>query len=384
MNEQETWIEALKESIRQGNFVKLTLSKPAGASDLQNVYLKLTTIKEVPMLSFTYRHKTNDIVKNTEVDEGVELVKTLMGEEFRIGTLLTIAGDYTLRISKKGKMELIRTKASLTTVPTRAHDTEKIKRSLPNDPYLYHLGVTDKDGNIIPRMADKYKQINKYLEVMEGLIASSDLTGKITIVDMGAGKGYLTFALYDYLKNKLKRDVQVTGVELRKELVYQCNQIAQQCQFQDLTFASSTIEDFKLDKVDILIALHACDTATDDAIVKGMKANASLIVCAPCCHKQIRQQLKGKELSNPMLKYGIFKERELEMVTDTLRALILEKNNYKSNIFEFISNEHTRKNVMLVGTKVKENTIGSEADQKIASIKEAFQIDYHYLEKQLD
>jgi hypothetical protein len=198
---------------------------------------------------------------------------------------------------------------------------------------------------------------------------------------MGAGKGYLTFALYDYLRNKLQHNVTVTGVELRKDLVDQCNKAAAECGFDQLHFECSSIEDFELKKVDILIALHACDTATDDAIAKGIKANADLIVCAPCCHKQIRQQLKGKEYKNPLLKYGIYKEREFEMVTDTIRALVLERNHYKSNIFEFISSEHTGKNTMLVGVKSKHKPDLPVIQGKIDSLKEAYQIDYHYLEK---
>ena len=183
------------------------------------------------------------------------------------------------------------------------------------------------------------------------------------------------------MNNKLNIDAQITGVEQRKDLVEKGNTIARECGFQNLHFEESTIDQFEINQVDILIALHACDTATDDAIAKGIKTNASLIVCAPCCHKQIRQQVKGKEQKNPILKYGIFKEREFEMVTDTIRALILEKHHYKSNIFEFISNEHTRKNTMLVGVKSKTIANEESIDQKIQAIKQQYNIDYHYLEK---
>ena len=229
-------------------------------------------------------------------------------------------------------------------------------------------------------MADKFRQINKYLEVIENLLKNADLPKTISVVDMGSGKGYLTFALYDFLVNQKKIDAKITGIEARKELVEFCNKTAIACGFENLHFEHKTIQDFNSKKIDILIALHACDTATDDAIFKGMKANATLIVTAPCCHKQIRQQLKGTETQNPILKYGIFKERQYEMVTDTLRALIMEEHQYDSHVFEFVSNEHTRKNVMLVGTKSNKKADKSALHKKIEEVKQSFGIKQHYLE----
>jgi protein-L-isoaspartate O-methyltransferase len=242
------------------------------------------------------------------------------------------------------------------------------------------LGVTDGEGNVIPKMADKFRQINKYLEIIESLIKNADLPEKISIVDMGSGKGYLTFALYDYLVQQRKMDVTITGIELRKELVDFCNDTAKACGFENLKFENKAIQEYKTKKLDVLIALHACDTATDDAIFKGMKANAELIITAPCCHKQIRQQLKGKEQESPILKYGIFKERQYEMVTDTMRALILEKHQYNTNIFEFISNEHTRKNVMLAATKTSKKADVENLNSKIEAIKSEYGVEEHYLE----
>ncbi|MEQ8424750.1 MAG: SAM-dependent methyltransferase, partial [Cyclobacteriaceae bacterium] len=299
----------------------------------------------------------------------------------QIATLRTTTEDIVLRRTKRGKVELARLKASSTTPPEQEHDKVKEKRAEGGDGYIFHLGITDKNGKVIQRMADKFRQINKYLEIMEGLISAANLSGSLRVVDMGAGKGYLTFALYDFLVNKLNLDVSMTGVEMRQGLVDDGNKLAQKCRFEKLKFESSEIADFDASGFNIVIALHACDTATDDALAKGIGAGAELIVCAPCCHKQIRQQLKGKEHNNPLLKYGIFKEREFEMVTDTLRALILERNGYKSNIFEFISNEHTRKNTMLVGTRSNHKADTEPIDQKISALKQDYQIEYHYLEK---
>lgn len=231
-------------------------------------------------------------------------------------------------------------------------------------------------------MADKYRQINKYLEIFDGLIKNAKLPKNPHIVDMGSGKGYLTFALYAYLE-KLGYQPQVWGVELRKELVDFCNETASFCKYDGLRFIQERIEDFKAEQIDILIALHACDTATDDALFTAIENKARLVVCAPCCHKQVRQQVKGKSLENPLLKFGIFKERAYEMVTDTLRALLLEEQGYKTKVFEFVSNEHTRKNVMLVAEQSHKKPQIESIQAKIDSIKDEFQIDYQYLEKKL-
>lgn len=257
-----------------------------------------------------------------------------------------------------------------------------MKRATDSE-FLFHLGIKDQKGKVIPKMADKYKQINKYLEIIEGLLKSTALPKKINIVDMGSGKGYLTFALYDFLRNTQKLDVQITGIELREELVNYCNQVAKKCGYTDLSFVSERIENYEKEKIDVLIALHACDTATDDAIYKGLMSNSSLIICAPCCHKQVRQSVKGTARENPILKYGIFQERQYEMVTDTIRALLLEKNQYKTKVFEFISNEHTRKNVMLVGSKASKAPNIKAIDIQINELKKYYGVHEHYLEIQL-
>lgn len=376
------FMEVLETSISTGEFVKLTLSKAIHAApELTNVYVRTVSIKDSLQLSFTYRYKTKDQVKNLEVKEGLVLIHELIEKSFLTASLFTTKGDFTLFISKKGKATLTKLKPTFTEAPSEEHDRAKKKRALDNDAYLHLLGITDEAGVVIPKMSDKYRQINKYLEIIESLIKEAELPKVINIVDMGSGKGYLTFALYDYLRNKLGLDVKVVGIELREELVKYCNDIAKRCGFGGLSFESKRIEEFANERIDILIALHACDTATDDAIQKGLSASAALIICAPCCHKQIRQQVKGKEQHSPLLKYGIFKERQFEMVTDTIRALIMEQNQYDTKIFEFISNEHTRKNVMLVGTKNSKANNSSFLQAQIEGIKKEFGIDFHYLEK---
>ena len=373
-------LAALRDSLSNKEFIKMTLSK-SQQDDLKNVYVRFIQIKKVDKISFTYRYKTNDQVKNYSVSEGIEEIENMLDKVFKIATLFTTKNDFAFQVNKKGKVAFKTTKPTLAPVDTSSHDKAKQKRAVSGDLYLHLLGVTTESGDVIPKMADKYRQINKYLEVIESLIKDTELPEEINIVDMGSGKGYLTFALYDYLVNKKNFKAEVIGIELRPELVDFCNETAQKCDFSGLRFENKPIEDFTDTRIDILIALHACDTATDDAISKGIISDSTLIICAPCCHKQIRQQTKGVVQSSPLLKYGIFKERQFEMVTDTIRALILEKNKYQTKIFEFVSNEHTRKNVLLVGSKSQKTVDEKVIDAKIDALKEEYGIDFHYLEK---
>jgi hypothetical protein len=384
MNDLVPFFEKLDKSFSDDTFVKITLSKPAYKSDgLHNIYARIATIKGERMLSFTYHYQTNDQVKNYTLEEAKEVFTELLNQKFKVAILFTLKEDFTTQFSKKGKVTTRSTFPSFKNKPPETHDKPKERRAELGK-YLNLLGITDAEGIVIPKMADKYKQINKYLEIIENLMKNADLSKTISIVDMGSGKGYLTFALYDYLVNQRKREVTIKGIELREELVDFCNKTAEICGFEGLSFVRQTIQEYKPKKIDILIALHACDTATDDALGKAIRANAQLVITAPCCHKQIRQQLKGKEQDSPILKYGIFKERQYEMVTDTIRALLLEKHQYNTKVFEFISNEHTRKNVMLIGQKSTKKADTKVISGKIKDLKNEFNIDSHYLEEILN
>ena len=371
----------LSQSIERDDFVKITLSKPLSKrNELTNVYIRLIYIKEEAQLSFTYRYKTNDQVKNYAFSEAKQLIADLLLASFRFATLFTLEKDVQVFVSKKKVVTTKNQYPSFKNKPPETHNKPK-ERKITNSEFLKHLGISDKEGNIIHKMADKYRQINKYLEIIDDLVSSSKLSNTIHIVDMGSGKGYLTFALYDFLTNQKGFDVEITGIELRQKLVDYCNDIAKKCDFEKLKFECKSIEDYTEKRIDILIALHACDTATDDAIFKGLSSKSDIIITAPCCHKQIRQQVKGTAQESPILKYGIFKERQFEMVTDTMRALLLEKENYQTKIFEFVSNEHTRKNVMLVGKKSSKKNDSKLIGQKIEQLKSDFGVTEHYLEK---
>ena len=380
-SEINTFLNKFKDAFLKHNIVKLILSKVHKAEkDLKNIYIVPVNIKNKNKLSFTYRYKTKDQVKNYDIEQALEYLYELIGHSFLQAQLKTTSESHQLLISKKGKCTLISSKSD-SDAPSNLHNKEKnylIKSE--NNKYLQMLGVCDNNGRVKDKQQDKYKQINRYVELMSTWLTKLDSSKTQHIVDMGSGKGYLTFALYDYLTNSLKQNIKMIGVELRPELVTLCMEISEACGFNGLEFVSKDINDFKSDEVDILIALHACDTATDSAIFKGIRSNANLIVCAPCCHKQVRRDMKERSKFNSITKHGIFKERQAEMLTDTLRTLIMEKEGYKTKAFEFISNEHTRKNIMLVGKKTNDKVDKNIINKEIDFLKKSFEIERQELE----
>lgn len=386
METNQQFFQQIQTTLEADTFVRITLSKPyQKSSDLKKIRIKLAMIKKQPHLSFIYNHTTKDITKNYPIEAGILEIKKLLGETFQIASLFSTEADFGLQINKKGKATFHKRPPTFNVAPQRTHDKNK-QKLIKKPGYLQELGVLDQNGHPKKGKGDKYKQINKFVEIMAGLLrnhAAVSEKDSLEIVDMGSGKGYLTFALYDFLVNTLKKEAQVTGVEVRPDLIDLCNKIADKVGFDKLNFKKGYIGNFHLPKTDILIALHACDTATDDAIYKGIKAEAELIICAPCCHKQIRKQMNCETHLGSILQYGIHKERMAEMVTDTMRALLLEANGYQTKVFEFISTDHTGKNVMIVGQKSKNDLRPSSHLIKIEELKKEFGIDFHYLEKLL-
>ncbi|OEJ99710.1 class I SAM-dependent methyltransferase [Roseivirga misakiensis] len=382
MSKEKELLLEFETSIQNDSFVRLTLSKPADKDgSLKKVIITLASIKREAHLSFVYRHKTNDITKNLKVVEGKTTVESLISSDFQIANLFTTNGDFQFE-KNNSKSSLRKSKPSFKTVPSRGHDKEK-RHLIQNTEYLKLLGVLDKNGRVQKDKGDKFKQINKFIEVIDGLLKGSELNQAdklVKVVDMGSGKGYLTFALYDYLSGQLKLPTSITGVEVRQDLIDKCNGIAKAVNFENLDFQLGYIADFSLDKTNILIALHACDTATDDAIAKGMAAEAELIICAPCCHKQVRKSMTGNTGLDSVLQHGILKERQAEIVTDAIRALIMEANGYKTKVFEFISTEHTGKNLMIVGERKRQNPNPQQYLDEVEKLKSQFSISHHYLE----
>ncbi|WP_316845636.1 SAM-dependent methyltransferase [Pedobacter psychrodurus] len=385
---REQFTTALKESLNAATFVKVSLGNYKGEEEaLKQMLIRKIVIKREEKLAITYRYKTRDVVKNYAPDEAISLISDYLEKGFKIGTLFTTEKDLILEELNNGKVVLREIAASAKAAPSASHDKEKARLIKPDSKsYLTELKITDADGKVFKNAQDKFRQINHYIEILSSLIKELPAGTIKKVADMGSGKGYLTFALYDYLHSVLKLETEVVGVEYRQDMVELCNQVADKAAFDQLNFVQGTIEDYNADDVNLLIALHACDTATDDAIFKGIKANAELIVVAPCCHKQIRREIEQNKVKNDvsfLTKYGIFLERQAEMVTDGIRALILEYFGYKTKVFEFISDAHTPKNVLVVGLKGKAHGAERKAEilLKIKASKEYFGIGYHHLER---
>jgi SAM-dependent methyltransferase len=375
-------LEKIKTNATNNSLLKITLgNKKEKTSDLKNVFVKPVQIKNEFMLSFVYRHNTNDVTKNYNIADSITEINKLVENNFYNADLYTTTETIYYTTDKNNKEKISTKQNTITTeAPTLRHNKEKQRIINSKAVYLQALGITSTEGQVKAAMQYKYKQINRYVEIIEGILKAETIADNFSVVDMGSGKGYLTFALYEYLNNKNKA-VKITGVELRPDLVVKCNNIAAQSNFTNLQFIEGSIQATALPPVDMLIALHACDTATDDAIMKGIKNNAKYIICAPCCHKQIRRQVNPSNVLQQITKHGILLERQAEMITDTIRALVLEAHGYDTKVFDFIEEEDTPKNVMLVGKKNKfSEKVFTENMEKVQALKNIFGIEEHYIE----
>ncbi|MGB1296477.1 MAG: class I SAM-dependent methyltransferase [Flavobacteriales bacterium] len=388
MDKVKSLISNLEEDINNGVFVKIHLNNYKGSEkDLKKIIVKPIELKKGLFLNFTYRYKTKDIAKNYSINDSLTKIEEFLNtNQFHQLNYFSTARDGQYQRIGKNKEVLKWINPSITEKPTYTHDKAKSRKIESNNKtYLTELKITNAEGRVFNHAQDKFKQINHYIEILSHLLKQLPKKDTYKAVDMGSGKGYLTFALYDYLVNSLNKKAEVAGVEYRQDMVDLCNSIAQKTKFNGLGFVQGTIEDFSIEEMDILIALHACDTATDDAIKKGIDANAELIVVAPCCHKQIRRELEKHKPENDLdilTKHGIFLERHAEMLTDGLRAQILEYFGYKTRVFEFIALDHTPKNVLIVAQKQEKTD-----DQRQAILKEIkkrkayFGVEQHYLEQ---
>ena len=379
--EQQFFLD-IQQSIENKSFERLILSQYNGALvDLEKMTFRVIELQGQAMLSCLYHYKTQDITKNYTIPDGLEKIAELLTQS-KQANLLTLDQDIQLKKNKKKAM-LNRQKkqASTTKVEQHQHNREKQRYVAQQSPFLQHLGITDEKGQIVPSMARKWKQINKFIEIFAHAYEQIDASQQeLNIVDFGSGKGYLTFALYDYLLEQNKTPL-ITGVELRPNLVQFCQKVADDVGFNHLDFFEGDVRSYAPEKLDVMIALHACDIATDFAIHTGIRLNASMIMCAPCCHKELRPQLQSPEVLQPMLQFGIHAGQQAEMLTDTLRALLLKAYGYETKVFEFVSLEHTSKNKMILATKRKEiQQPDPKIMQQIQALKEMYGIKKQSLE----
>jgi SAM-dependent methyltransferase len=357
LDAKKDWLEFVQEAWTARELIRITLAGPRGADkSLRQITIRPVTIKEQILLSFVYRHETRDVTKNLIPEDAFPLIGDLMGGTFAHGYLQTPKGvthlDYPGYRPARIRYEKLVDKAATSGQPG-AHDRTKQRQIEATVPWLQALGITSANGTLFRGMEAKYRQIHRFVELLDHLLGDVKFTAAepIHIVDMGCGKGYLTFATYEHFRRVHGGELRVFGIESRPELVEVTNRVAGQVGFPGLSFVAGTIAESPVEKTDVLIALHACDTATDDALAKGIAAGARLLMVAPCCHKQIRPQLVPPPVLAPGLRHGILLQREADFVTDALRAALLEWAGYDTQVMEFIAPEHTSKNLLITAVK---------------------------------
>jgi hypothetical protein len=380
--------KSVQDCLDTGTFLRLVAGKYRGGdAELQRVIVRRITQQNGDELSLQIQSRTSDETRNIPVQSiGMELLN-LIGQGFRSAHLFTETGDLQLVFNKRGKPRLTRGKATQTTREDSSHDRSKRRFVDSSRRYLHELGVTDADGRVLPSMSAKWKQINKFVELFDAGLKEVGLNeaAQVEVIDFGAGKGYLTFAMHDHIRHCLKLSANVVGVELRPALVEKCNEAARRCSAEGIEFRAGDIAELADRRMDVMIALHACDTATDQALFSGISGGATLIMCAPCCHKQIRPQIQIPTVLQSRLRYGVHLNAEADMITDTLRALLLEAAGYSVKVFEFVAQEHTTKTKMIVGNKSTngDDARVAEAWKQIAELKEFYGIKAQELERLL-
>ncbi|KGM40528.1 methyltransferase [Aquabacterium sp. NJ1] len=408
--------DLLTQALAQGRCDKLVLANYQGddaqlGPDLQRVLARPVQLKGAPHLSLVLRYPTKDITRNLPLANGIQQVMAwAQARSFRNAHLHTPTEEVQLAFSKKGKASVrvgkpsnaeaaqARAEAAAAGRPGSAavvsapvdttsagHNRDKHRFLELSRPFLHELGVTDANGQLIPAMSRKWKQINKFVEVFAAALARSPLADQqeIHVVDFGSGKGYLTFAIHDWLRHSMGRDARVTGVELRDELVQLCQRVIGKLKLDGMDYEQGDVRDYHPAALNVMIALHACDVATDYAIHLGIRAGAEIIMCSPCCHKQIRPQLLSPHPLRPILQHGIHLGQEAEMLTDGLRALLLDAAGYDTQVFEFISLEHTNKNKMILAVKRAKAKSPDEVINQIRDIKAFYGIHEQCLESLL-
>jgi hypothetical protein len=384
----QQFFQLLTEAFQSSQLVRLVVSKYQGADpELQRLVIRPVLLKNEMQLSFLTQNRTFDLTHNYTLPDALLFLQQELGLNFLSAHLQTSSQELQLSFSKKGKVLLSKhqLKPATTeenTVVDLTHNKAKQRFVEQSRPYLQALGITDTKGDIIPAMSKKWKQINKFIEVLAKAVQQTGLaqTQQLHVADFGSGKAYLTFAVFDYLTTTLGLQAKVTGVELRQPLVDLCNEAAIRLQLNGLQFEQGDVKHFKARGINVMIALHACDIATDYAIEMGIRTGAEIIMCSPCCHKELRPQLQSPAVLSPLLVHGIHLGQEAEMLTDGLRALLLEAHGYDTQVFEFISLEHTSKNKMILAQKRKKPIDNTAVLKQIAELKAFYGIKQHTLE----
>lgn len=381
----ERVLELLKNIILNGEIIEGNISNPRKKDEnsFNKIDIKPVLIKDEIKIQITYNYKTKVIHENLSPEESSQKIVEFLDKNFRQGMFFTKDADYQILISKKGKVKILKKKPTKLEIDL-SHNRKKeyiIEEDVPCD-FLIRLGVMNEKGKVFSKRYDKFRQINRFLEMVADIIPDLEKDKTINIIDFGCGKSYLTFALYHYLVNILNLDVNIIGLDLKEDVIKFCNEVAEDLNYDKLKFIHGDIQYFEEAKdVDMVVTLHACDTATDAALVKAINWNAKIILSVPCCQHEFYDKIQNPVLE-PMLKHGIIKEKLSSLVTDSLRANVLEILGYQVQLLEFIDMEHTPKNILIRAVKT-DNKDNREAINNYIEFKKFWDLEDLYIEKEL-
>ena len=354
--------------------IQIVLSNPRRKGEIKKISLRPVIISEGLYFQQTSYIGAKVYHKNLSRDQAVEKTEQALRKEFKQCQIITETEMVVILSNKRGEFSF-RTKEKQTERKQGDMEHNRKKKYILEEgtpvPFLKDLGVMTAEGKIVHSKYDKYKQINHFLEFVEDILPELPQGREITLLDFGCGKSYLTFAVYYYLEVLKQYDLRVIGLDLKEDVIEHCNNLKEKYGYEKLQFLKGDIASYQgVDKADIVITLHACDTATDYALEKAVTWGAKVILSVPCCQHELNNQIKNNIL-RPVLKYGIIKERMAALLTDAIRAEYLESRGYRTQLLEFIDMEHTPKNILIRGI-----FHGKAADnrEQIKEIEEFFHI----------
>lgn len=351
MNE---FVQLFSETVQADELIHLVLSRPVAGQDrdLVKVSVRPVELKTGRAVQFTFHEPARETHRNLAPDAAVTQVEQLFGSGFRQADLFAVTGDIRARLKASGKLKLAR-RAPTRTRPSVEHNRSK-KYLIPEGtpcPFLIEIGVMTEEGRVRASKYDKFRQVNRFLEFIEDLYSTLPATGVLRVIDFGCGKSYLTFAMYELLVRRHGRRVEMLGIDLKRDVIDDCRRIAGRLECDGLSFQVSDVADVEPSgPVDLVVSLHACDTATDIALAQAVSWQAGAILSVPCCHHEFASMIGGDRF-RPLLQHGILRERFAELVTDAYRAQMLDACGYRTQVLEFVPLEHTARNILIRATR---------------------------------
>ena len=355
--EREETTRAVEQFLNE-SLERILLSNPVNPQQLSRARLRPLLIKGELRFQVEEQAGKQAFHRNLDAEEAAAYVTDRLDGQFRQAEMTSALGSGLILVSKKGKVTVKvkgrgKTQAAPARITPMSHNRQEryILEEGIAVPFLVDLGVMTKEGRVVNSRYDKFRQINRFLEMVEDVLPGLDKGRENTIIDFGCGKSYLTFAMYYYLRELRGYQVRIIGLDLKEDVIAHCEKLARAYGYEGLSFTCGDIAGYEgVDQVDMVVTLHACDTATDYALAKAVGWGAKVILSVPCCQHELNGQMEN-QLMGPVFQYGLIKERMAALYTDAIRAQVLEHMGYRTQILEFIDMEHTPKNILIRAVK---------------------------------